>query len=74
MWSNDQTVAYEWVKKAIVSGQVLVHYNPKSQVILSCDASKYELGAWLAHEIKIYNKRAQCPIAFTRMKLKEAEV
>ncbi|CAH2086484.1 unnamed protein product [Euphydryas editha] len=72
-WGKGQVEAYEWAKKAIASDQVLVHYNPKLPVILSCDASKYGLGACLAHEIKIGNVVCERPIAFASRTLNDAE-
>lgn len=74
VWSKQQELAYEWAKKAIVSDQVLIHYNPKLPVVLSCDASKYGLGACLAHEIKLGNNIVERPIAFASRTLNDAEV
>ncbi|XP_045445754.1 uncharacterized protein K02A2.6-like [Melitaea cinxia] len=72
-WGKEQVEAYEWAKKAIASDQVLVHYNPELPVILSCDASRYGLGACLAHEIKIGNAVCERPIAFASRTLNDAE-
>lgn len=72
-WNIEQKKAFEWAKTMIASDQVLIHYNPKLPLILSCDASKYGLGACLAHEVKIGNKVLERPIAFASRMLTQTE-
>lgn len=48
-------------------------YNPDLPVVSSCDASRYGLGACLAHGIPVNNKIVERPIAFINRTLNKAE-
>jgi len=41
--------AFEAIKKQLTFNSVLVHYDPNAELILSYDASPYEVGAVLSH-------------------------
>ena len=44
-----------------MSSNLLVHFDPSLEIILSCDASPYGIGAVLAHQL---NDRSEKPIGF----------
>ena len=47
-WSQGQREAFRASKKLMISSQMLVHFDPEKELILSCDASQYGIGAVLA--------------------------
>ena len=53
----------------LTSDAVLVHYNTKKQLRLSCDASQYGMGAVLSHAVNGEER----PIAFAPRILSKAE-
>ncbi len=54
----------------MTSSQLLVHFNPEKELILSCDASQYRFGAVLAHRM---SDRTEKPIGFASRSLTAAE-
>ena len=48
-WGPDQKRAFAAVKSALLSSDVLVHYDPKLTLKLDCDASSVGLGCVLSH-------------------------
>ncbi|CAC5381349.1 unnamed protein product [Mytilus coruscus] len=44
-WDKPQQEAFELSKTLLKSSKVLVHYDPNKEIILSCDASPYGIGA-----------------------------
>ncbi len=69
-WGGEQEAAFAQSKKMIQSVQVLVHYDLQKDVILSCDASPYGLGAVLSHMMPDGSER---PIGFMSQTLNQAE-
>ncbi len=69
-WGGEQEAAFAQSKKMIQSVQVLVHYDLQKDVILSCDASTYGLGAVLSHMMPDGSER---PIGFMSRTLNQAE-
>lgn len=49
VWGKDQERAFNESKKLLTAAPILVHYDSKKELILSCDASPDGLGAILAH-------------------------
>ena len=60
-WGPDQEQAFTKVKHLITSSKLLVHYDPVKELVLSCDASPYGVGAVLSH---IMEDGSEKPIAF----------
>ena len=46
-WGGEQQNAFEKLRELLTSSNLLIHFDPKLQIVLACDASNY--GAVLAH-------------------------
>ncbi len=64
-WGEAQEQAFQEVKDILTNAPVLAYYNVKKPVTVTCDASKYGLGAALLQEDK--------PVAFASRALTDAE-
>ena len=51
-WGDKQQKIFQEAKEALVSVEVLAHYDPDKQLILQCDASQCGVGAVLSHQYK----------------------
>jgi len=51
-WKEEQSSAFSEVKGLLSSETLLAHYDPNSQLYLTCDASAYGLGAVLEQEVE----------------------
>lgn len=60
-WTSEADKAYQDLKNALVSPQVLMQYDPTMPLILATDASKNGLGAVLSHRLSNGMER---PIAY----------
>lgn len=69
-WSEAQQAAFDKSKEMMQSAEVLVHYDPEKDIVLSCDASPYGVGAVLSHHMPDGTER---PIGFTSRTLNPAE-
>ena len=68
-WSKECQRAYDDVKKAVTSDQVLVHFNPDLPMILTTDASNNAVGGILSHELP----EGLRPVAFVSRALSRSE-
>ena len=69
-WRSRQQEAYDTAKALLHSSQVFVHYGPEKELLLSCDASPYGVGAVLAHKM---NDGSERPIAYASRTLSKPE-
>lgn len=69
-WSTECNKAFETIKRAIMSDNILTHFNPNLPVVLTCDASNHGIGAVLSHRSE---DKVLKPIAFASRTLNPAE-
>ena len=69
-WEVEQQEAFDKAKNQLQSSDVLVHYGPEKELVVSCDASPYGIGAVLAH---VMIDGSQRPVAYASGTLSTAE-
>ena len=69
-WTAEQEEAFKASKHLLTSSQVLVHFDPKLDIVLSCDASAYGIGAVLSHRMPDGSEK---PVGFVSRTLSAAE-
>ena len=48
-WGKEQEFSFKEAKKLLTYSQLLVHFDPDKNLVLTCDASPYGIGAVLSH-------------------------
>ena len=69
-WGKPQQSAFQEAKTQLTSEKLLIHYDPSKELLLSCDASPYGIGAVLSHRMQDGTDQ---PIAFASRSLSKAE-
>lgn len=69
IWGKEQQQAFQEAKSKLTSSCLLVHFDQQKEVILSCDASPYGVGAVLSH----LTDEGEKPIAYASRSLSVAE-
>ena len=69
-WTVKQQQVFDKSKELLASSQVLVHFDPKLQIRLACDASDYGIGAVLS---QIMPDGSEKPVGFVSRTLTDAE-
>ena len=69
-WGEAEEDAFQRSKKELLSSQVLVHYGPRRELLLACDASPYGVGAVLSQRMEDVTEH---PVAFASRSLSPAE-
>ena len=69
-WEVKQQEAFDKAKNQLQSSDVLLRYDPEKELVLSCDASPYGVGAALSHVMEDGSER---PVACASSTLAAAE-
>ncbi len=69
-WGQQQKDAFQKSKELLTSSRLLVHFDPKLDLILACDASAYGIGAVLAHRMPDGTEK---PVGYASRTLSKAE-
>ena len=67
---SEKELAFQESKKLLTSPNLLVHFDPSLPLILSCDASMYEIGVVLAPRMM---EGSEKPIGYVSWTLTESE-
>ncbi|XP_068149427.1 uncharacterized protein [Drosophila tropicalis] len=70
VWAHKHQDAFMNLKKLVTSQNVLMHFDSKLPVSLTCDASAYGIGAVLSHKLQDGSEK---PIAFYSRTLSKTE-
>ncbi|PAA81343.1 hypothetical protein BOX15_Mlig024196g4 [Macrostomum lignano] len=70
-WSEECNAAFDRVKKTLTSDRVLAHFDPKKQLVLQTDASKYGIGCVISHVMPNGDER---PVAYASRTLSKPEI
>uniref|UniRef100_A0A2D4JCH7 Reverse transcriptase/retrotransposon-derived protein RNase H-like domain-containing protein n=1 Tax=Micrurus lemniscatus lemniscatus TaxID=129467 RepID=A0A2D4JCH7_MICLE len=69
-WGRNKAATFTAIKELLTSNSILVQYNETLPLMLTCDASPFEIGAVLSHWMPNGN---EAPIAFYSKTLSKAE-
>jgi hypothetical protein len=64
-WGKAQQEAFDESKLMLQSSKVSMHYDPSRELLLSCDASTYGIGAVLSHMMDDGTDRPICYVSRT---------
>ena len=69
-WGPAQQHAFQLAKSQLTSSALLVHYYDQKELLLSCDASPYGIGAVLYHH---FDDASEKPIGYASNSIAQAE-
>ena len=69
-WGKEQEDAFQNAKSQLTSTKLLAHIDPDKELVLSCDASPYGVGAVLAYR---FEDSVERPIIYASRSLAPAE-
>ena len=69
-WTGEEEKAFTASKELLTSESLLVHFDPKLELVLACDASAYGIGTVLAHRLPDGSEK---PIGYVSRSLSKAE-
>jgi len=69
-WTDQCQQNFAKIKEALISADVLAHFDPSLPLGIACDASSIGIGAVLFHS---YPDGSECPIAYASKSLASAE-
>ena len=69
-WGRKQQIAFKEAKRKLLYHQVLACYDPDVDIVVSCDASPYGVGAVLSHR---WPNGTERPFAFASRSLNNTE-
>lgn len=70
VWTGECTKSFEEIKNELTSKKMLIHFDPRKQIVLTCNASPYGVGAVLSHR---RTEGLDRPICFASRTLTAAE-
>lgn len=70
-WKDECNLAFEECKTMLTKDNVLMPFDPKLEIIVTCDSSSHGVGSVLAHELP---DRSERPVAFASRILNKTEV
>ena len=70
VWGHEQSDAFSKAKELLTSTQLLIHFDPDKEIIVTSDASPYGIGAVLSHRLEDGSEK---PIYYASRSLAQAE-
>ena len=70
LWEEVEEQAFEASKKLLLNSQALIHFDPRLQIHLACDASDYGIGAVLSH---VLDDGSEQPVEIVSRTLSDTE-
>ena len=70
IWRPDQQRVFNRAKAQLTKAPLLVHYSTKEELVLSCDASSYGVGAVLSHRL---TDGSEHPVAYVSRSMSPTE-